>query len=83
MGNLAWSSTDDGLRNAFAEYGTVLEANIVRDRDTDRSRGFGFVTMSDKAEADSAIEALNGAEFDGRVIRVNLASERALPPRRN
>ena len=64
VGNISWGLTDQDLENVFAEYGTVDSAKIITDRATGRSRGFGFVEMSDGAEA--AIEALNGTEVDGR-----------------
>ena len=69
VGNISWGLTDQDLENVFAEYGTVDSAKIITDRATCRSRGFGFVEMSDGAEA--AIEALNGTEVDGRELVVN------------
>ena len=69
VGNISWGLTDQDLENVFAEYGTVTSAKIITDRATSRSRGFGFVEMSDGAEA--AIEALNGTEVDGRELVVN------------
>ena len=69
VGNISWGLTDQELENVFAEYGTVDSAKIITDRATGRSRGFGFVEMSDGAEA--AIEALNGTEVDGRELVVN------------
>ena len=69
VGNISWGLTDQDLENLFAEYGTVDSAKIITDRATGRSRGFGFVEMSDGAEA--AIEALNGTEVDGRELVVN------------
>ena len=69
VGNISWGLTDQDLENVFAEYGTVDSAKIIKDRATGRSRGFGFVEMSDGAEA--AIEALNGTEVDGRELVVN------------
>ena len=69
VGNLPWSIRDQELENLFAEHGTVTSAKIVTDRMTNRSRGFGFVEMSDGAEA--AIAALNEAEVDGRKLVVN------------
>ena len=69
VGNISWGLTDQDLENVFAEYGTVDSAKIITDRATGRSRGFGFVEMSDGAEA--AIEALNGTEVDGRELVVN------------
>ena len=72
VGNISWGLTDQDLENVFAEYGTVDSARIITDRATGRSRGFGFVEMSDGAEA--AIEALNGTEVDGRELVVNESS---------
>ena len=69
VGNISWGLTDQDLENVFAEYGTVDSAKIITDRATGRARGFGFVEMSDGAEA--AIEALNGTEVDGRELVVN------------
>ena len=69
VGNISWGLTDQDLENTFAEYGTVTSAKIIKDRATGRSRGFGFVEMSDGGEA--AIEALNGNEVDGRELVVN------------
>ena len=69
VGNISWGLSDQDLENVFAEYGTVTSAKIITDRMTNRSRGFGFVEMSDGAEA--AIESLNGAEVDGRELVVN------------
>ena len=64
VGNISWGLEDQDLENVFAEHGTVTSAKIIKDRATGRSRGFGFVEMSDGGEA--AIEALNGTEVDGR-----------------
>ena len=69
VGNISWGLTDQDLENVFAEYGTVTSAKIITDRATGRSRGFGFVEMSDGGEA--AIEALNETEVDGRSLVVN------------
>jgi len=69
VGNISWGMNDQELENLFAEHGTVTSAKIITDRMTNRSRGFGFVEMSDGAE--SAIEALNEAEVDGRKLVVN------------
>ncbi|OCH90246.1 RNA-binding domain-containing protein [Obba rivulosa] len=76
VGNLSWNTTDDTLRSAFAPYGNVLDSIVMRDRDTGRSRGFGFVTYSSSMEADTAISSLNEQELDGRRIKVNLANPR-------
>ena len=69
VGNLSWGMNDQDLENIFAEHGTVTSAKIITDRMTNRSRGFGFVEMSDGAEA--AIEALNETEIEGRKLVVN------------
>ena len=69
VGNLSWGMSDQDLENLFAEHGTVTSAKIITDRMTNRSRGFGFVEMSDGAEA--AIEALNETEVEGRKLVVN------------
>jgi len=71
VGNLAYATTDDGLKAAFAAHGEVTSARVVTDRMTGRSKGFGFVEMPDRAQAQAAIDALNGQELDGRTIRVN------------
>jgi len=76
VGNLSWSTTDDTLRQAFSEYGQVLDSIVMRDRDTGRSRGFGFVTFSTGEEAEAAIKALNDEELDGRRVKINLANAR-------
>jgi RNA recognition motif-containing protein len=76
VGNLSFSSTVEGLRAAFAESGEVVDSHIVKDRDTGRSRGFGFVTMSTEDQARKAIESMNGAMLDGRPLKVNEAQER-------
>jgi RNA recognition motif-containing protein len=75
VGNLAFSVTSDVLRKTFEQYGTVTSASVVTDRETGRSRGFGFVEMSDGGDA--AIDALNNQELDGRRITVNEARPRA------
>ncbi len=75
VGNLSWNVRDDELKNAFAPYGTVEEAVVIMDRMKNRSKGFGFVTMSTEEEAQKAMEALNGQEIDGRAVNVSLARE--------
>ena len=72
-GNLAYSVTDQSLEELFSEFGTVTSARVIQDRDTGRSKGFGFVEMSTNEEASAAIEALNGKEIDGRAVTVNEA----------
>jgi RNA recognition motif-containing protein len=71
VGNLAYATTDDGLKAAFAAFGEVTAVRVVTDRMTGRSKGFGFVTMPDAAQAQAAIDALNGHELDGRTLRAN------------
>ena len=73
VGSLSWDTNDEGLRNAFGTHGTISEAVVVSDRDTGRSRGFGFVTFEDDEAADKAVAALNGTELDGRTIKVDVA----------
>jgi RNA recognition motif-containing protein len=73
VGNLSFGTTETDLEDLFAAYGTVTDVGIVMDRITGRSRGFGFVTMSNAAEAQAAIEALEGKEFGGRNLNVNEA----------
>lgn len=73
VGNISWNVTDDMLRDAFAEHGAVEDAFILKDRETRRSRGFGFVTFTNDDEALAAIEAMNGYELDGRALTVNEA----------
>jgi RNA recognition motif-containing protein len=79
VGNLAYQTTADDLREAFGQYGTVTRAQVVADRETGRSRGFGFVEMENGAE--TAIENLNGALFQGRPLTVNEAKPREERPR--
>lgn len=76
VGNLSWGMSDNDLQKAFEEYGTVDSARVVTDRDTGRSRGFGFVEMPNDSEASAAINGLNGYEYDGRALKVNEAKPR-------
>ena len=76
VGGLAFSTTEDQIREEFAKFGVVKSVTVIRDRDSDRSRGFGFVEMSSDAEANEAIKGLNGTTLDGRQITVNYARER-------
>ena len=73
VGNLDFNSTEASIRGLFEPYGTVDRVNLVTDRDTGRSRGFAFVEMSDTAQANQAISALNGVQIDGRALNVNEA----------
>jgi RNA recognition motif-containing protein len=77
VGGLSWNTSDEGLRRAFESFGTVTDAKVITDRETGRSRGFGFVTLSDAAAAETAIRAMDGKELDGRKVRVNIAQDRA------
>ena len=79
VGNLPFTATNESLSEMFASFGNVDSSKIVTDRDTGRSKGFGFVEMSDSSEADAAIEKLNGADFGGRSLTVNEA--RPMEPR--
>lgn len=76
VGNLSFNSNDDDLANTFAEFGEVVSAKVILDRETGRSRGFGFVEMSDDNAAMTAIQAVNGKEIDGRQLNVNEARPR-------
>ncbi|KAF7723930.1 hypothetical protein EC973_001502 [Apophysomyces ossiformis] len=81
VGGLAWATNDDNLYEAFSAYGTVVQASVIKDRETGRSRGFGFVTYDSPDDADRAIEAMNNQELDGRNIKVDRAAERQERPR--
>ena len=77
VGNLPWSVSDEDLRELFVPYGEVSAARVITDRDSGRSRGFGFVEMPTDTEAEAAIAGLNGNEVDGRALNVNQARPRA------
>lgn len=79
VGGLSWNTDDAALRAAFEQFGEIEEAKVIHDRDTGRSRGFGFVTYIDGSAAEGAIAQMNGTELDGRTINVNEAQDR---PRR-
>ncbi len=76
VGGLAWATDDNGLHTAFEQFGEVIDAKVITDRETGRSRGFGFVTFEDDADADRAIEEMNGSQLDGRSLNVNEARDR-------
>jgi len=76
VGNIAWGISDDELEALFAQYGEVNSVRIITDRESGRSKGFGFVEMTTADSANAAIEALNGNDFGGRDLRVNQAKER-------
>ena len=76
VGKLSYDTTNDSLQALFAQYGKVVSAQVIMDRDTNRSKGFAFVEMEDQAAAQAAINALDGKEFEGRTIVVNVAKPR-------
>ena len=76
VGNLSFQATEDSLRSLFATHGDVDEVAVITDRDTGRPRGFAFVTMRNNDEAQAAIDATNGVDFEGRALNVNEARER-------
>ncbi|MBU1670112.1 MAG: RNA-binding protein [Actinobacteria bacterium] len=82
-GNLSYDTSDEDLRAAFAQFGTVDSADVISDRSTGRSKGFGFVEMSDPAEAKAAIDGLNGKDLGGRSLNVNEARPRTDRPQRS
>ncbi len=79
VGNLGYSVNNESLSTKFAQYGTVSSAKVIMDRDTNRSKGFGFVEMSSPAEAAKAIQGLNGTEFEGR--NMNVSEAKPMEPR--
>ena len=79
VGGISFNTTENDLQDAFAAHGTVVETNLMVDRMSGRSRGFAFVTMSSEQEAQTAIQALNGASLDGRAMTVNVARPREEP----
>ena len=81
VGKLSYNSNDDSLRELFAQYGTVETAQVIKDRDSGQSKGFAFVEMKTAEEAQAAINALDGKEFEGRTIVVNVAKPREDRPR--
>jgi RNA recognition motif-containing protein len=81
VGSLSFDTTDESLREAFAAHGSVVSAVVIRDRDSNRSRGFGFVEYENADEAKTAISELDGKEVDARVVHVSLAQERTERPR--
>ena len=77
VGGLSWDSSDHSLETLFSEVGPISSVKIIMDRETGRSRGFGFVEFSNEADAATAVEKFDGVELDGRSIKVNIAQERA------
>ena len=76
VGNLAWGVTNESLKEAFVNFGTIREATVITDRETGQSRGFGFVTFEAEADASTAINAMDGTSLSGRNLRVNAAEEK-------
>lgn len=83
IGNLSYTTTEERLSELFSEFGEVVSATIIKDRDTSQSKGFGFVELSDEADSDGAISRLSGKEVDGRRVRVNYAEEKRESAGRN
>ena len=81
VSHLDWNTTDDSLQNLFTQYGEVTSARIITDRETGRSRGFGFVEMANDEEGQKAIDTLNGTEFEGKTINVAVARPKEERPR--
>lgn len=76
VGGLSWGTESDSLRSAFEQYGTVTDAVVITDRETGRSRGFGFVTFDNSDNAQAAITAMDQSDLDGRTLNVNMANDR-------
>ncbi len=83
VGNLPYSMTDVDLQEIFGEFGTVAKANVISDRESGRSKGFGFVEMENDADANTAIESLDGKDVQGRNLKVNKARPREEKPRQS
>ncbi len=81
VGNLSYATTEDDLRNLFTQAGTVASVELIKDRDTGNSKGFGFIEMANQAEAEKAISLFNGTTLDNRTIKVNIARPREERPR--
>ncbi|CAA7027962.1 unnamed protein product [Microthlaspi erraticum] len=81
IGGLSWGTDDQSLRDAFAHFGEVVDAKVIVDRESGRSRGFGFVNFSDETAANAAISEMDGKDLNGRNIRVNVANDRPSTPR--
>ncbi len=83
VGNLSYTTTEDVLRAKFSEAGTVVSVDLIKDRDTGRTKGFAFVTMTTQEDAENAIKMFNGKTLDNRQIKVNIARPREERPRRS
>ena len=77
VGNLPFSATEDSLKEVFAQFGTVESVSVITDRSTGQSKGFGFIELANKSEADAAINKMNGSELDGRTLKVSEAKPQA------
>ena len=82
VGNMNYATSEDSLTELFSQYGEVVSVNIIKDRYTDQSKGFGFIEMSDESAASAAISALDGQDLDGRRLRVNVAENKKRDTRR-
>jgi cold-inducible RNA-binding protein len=82
VGGLSWGTNDEGLRKAFEKFWEVTDAKVITDRETGRSRGFGFVTFADEQHASNAIGEMDGSNLDGRTIKVNEAEDKGKRPNR-
>lgn len=80
VSHLSWGTKSDSLHDLFAQYGEVTSANVITERETGRSKGFGFVEMTNDAEGQAAIDALNGTDFEGQTINVNVARPKTERP---
>jgi len=76
VGSLSWNTSEESLSNLFSKIGEIEELKIITDRETGRSRGFGFVTFSNEDDANTAVRELDGVELDGRTLKINIAKER-------
>ncbi|MCV6606937.1 MAG: RNA-binding protein [Campylobacterales bacterium] len=83
VGNMSYQSTEEGIKELFSQFGEVENVKIIIDRETNRSKGFGFVTMNDDSAAQNAIDELNDKEYEGRTLRINEAKPREERPRRS
>ncbi len=81
VGGLAWKTTDEDLKRAFEKFGEIIGAAVICDRETGRSRGFGFVTYAEESQAEAALQAMQGAMLDGRALRLDAANEGPQRPR--
>ncbi len=82
VSNLSWGTSSESLKDLFAQYGEVTSANVIKDRETGRSRGFGFVEMPNDEEGQKAIDSINETDFEGKTLRVNVARPKEDRPRR-